>query len=734
MHSNPNCHSPNKFERLSWVFVALCVCFIIITSLLALTAFLSPLPFYDTTSIVHFLGTKPSFQECYRYLLEEHNEHRIVFTKLLILLDLCVAGGKKLLPSIAIFMANAAIFAVILKNYWTSIERKYRPFWILTLVALFFSLLQTRNFDSVFQLQFFLVSLFAMFSFSSLAERKDTASHKANPPPWTQLMVSMGWAFLAAFNMANGLFAGMIIVAFALILFNWRYTLIATIVSLFSWWLYFRGYSAPLGADESAIKLHQLPQILPFLIYFFGNIFNGAVPYHTEVRFFGTIGLLGTGYFAFHAFRNFKRLTKMDLLTGMALLFVVMGIGAASLHRLGRGGMELALVGRYSSFCILFWAILISWMFSRFSSRHWLQVICALLLPLAILSITARQLTLLKFMQQQGKLRSIAALSLKADYIDPELEIVRAAWPAYDSETLEILRERHLSVFSTHAFKQLGETFRTPPPEATEGSPPPILEVSTSKLSRHAFNGQFQLMLEGALTAEQQQLLPRHFPLINEQGILVGYGAVETQTKGEAQKSVSAAHWKAFISGADGFWSNGIFAQTRNDAGYLKLNLETIGGIDLRHVYDLGKFTPVPFEIINIHRKWMKNGYFGALHPIHPTEDIWGTWSPELGDANSGGFTFKVKKIDVLRPHQHLVLPILVGPVRGACELSLLKSEETNAPSKQFNLGEMITDGWSYLDISELARGGDVIFKIEDKGVQWGQRVAFSMPVILNVD
>lgn len=746
---------PKRSRTLQWGLAILVMAFVILTSVHALSSFYSPLPFYDTTSIIHFADAHPGFAGIYRYVLEEHNEHRIVFTKLLILIDFYWFGGMKYLPTLTIFVANTTLFLLIIARFHKAISPLLRPFWLVVLTALFLSLLQVRNFDSVFQLQFFLVNLFALFSFSSLV---DGITRGNNTIPLTRnaskldnserqkvlFGVSLLWSFIAAFNMANGLFASLILVAFALLLYNSRYAMIAIVVAGFSWWLYFYGYTAPTGSGESAIKLHQIHQIVPFLIYFLGNIFNGLLPYHVEVTFFGTLGLFGTLYFTYWIARNFKRLRGIDYLTTMVLLFVLMAVGAASLQRLGRGDMELALVGRYSSLCVLFWAMLISWGFSILyrqdatlesskQKRSWKRMLIYSCIVLALFSIFSRQLNLTQYMLKQGTQRELAKVSLQSDYIDSELSMVRAAWPAYDLRTLQVLREFKKSVFSTGAYTRLG-TASNGDPSLESVADFHTISVYSLELSRHAFAEQFQLSIRGETPKKLE--LPERFHLLNSESEIIGYGSTTMNTLKHARTSEDKEPWIAFISGEKRFWNHDIYIPLKleNEQTYAKLDFREVRGLKLQHIFDLGTFEAIPFEIIKIHRKWMKSGYFDALDPIHPSEEIWGTWSPQLGDANTGTFTFRVNKVPKLEKNQRLVLPILVGPVRGACELSILESGEADAASWPIELGEMITDGWSYIDISDLVLCRDVIFKIEDKGFQWGQRVAFSMPVILNIE
>jgi len=729
------------------VTLSLVILYFATTSAWALAHFLSPLPIFDTTIIIRFLSFNPTLAELFRYLLEPHNEHRIVFTKLLILIDDYGFGGRKVLPTLAIFVANAAICFLVIKTYWKSIQRA-RLIWIGSLFTLFFSLAQARNFDSVFQFQFFLVNLFALFAFRTFVEvhpRMQAANlPKEKTPTESHLpfaLTLMG-SFAAAFNMANGLFV-ILVVTGSSILFSYktRFTVVAAVFATFTWWLYFREYTPPHGSEDSAIRFGQLTMVIPYMILFTGNVFKGLLPIPYESAFFGSIGLLACLGFTVTLIRRRNRLTPVDMFTAMVLLFVMMSAGASSLQRLGRGDMLLALVGRYSSLCILFWAVLISWYWGAFENVRWIRSTMMVLVMMGCMSLAVRQWELLTLMLTQGEDRKNAAIALTSDYIG--MDEVLLAWPAYEAATIKTLRDRHLSVFSSKEFKSIQQKRRlivSPDNSAAAQTTPIAAKVSHLQLTAHAFKEEFQLKLEGILPP--RTLKGDTFWVLNGAGENVGRARVVRQQSGKsspwtATPTVGETKWVAYISGQDRIWEAHYFLCEqkirKEGTRLLALDLEQTPGIPLQHVFDLGTFRPVESEVVEIRQQWMQNGYFEALHPIHPSEQIWGTWSPRLGDANTGAFLFRVKKVAPLKPHERVVLPIIVGPTNGGCELSLLASDEPDAVKRSFELGEMIPDGWNYMDITDLATQRDLLFEIKDSGNQWGQRVAFSMPVVLEI-
>ncbi|MEQ9825447.1 MAG: hypothetical protein ABQ298_13770 [Puniceicoccaceae bacterium] len=743
-HSSQCLNVPRWFNSVA----ALVLVFILLTSISAFRTFWTPLPLYDSTSIVHFLSGNPDAFKTFQYLLEEHNEHRIVFTKALILIDFSWFRGTKLMPTALLLLLNASIalglFCIFQKSM---LSLRSRFLLAILLGILCFSLVQARNFDSVFQLQFFWVNLLALLSFASLSSwmhkrANSPAQSTASGFNASPFVLALGFSALAAFNMANGLFVCCLMALYLVLARQWRAAFITVVVSAGIWLLYFRGYTAPTGSGESAIEWTQVHMIAPFVTYFIGNIFNSGLPYAVDVIAFGCMGILLLAAFLLDLLKRGNAIKPYDRVALLLIAFVLASVGAASLQRLGRGDMELALVGRYSTLCVLFWAVLLAWWIQRTESLTkpiWRKIVLVVVSAI-ILGIAWRQALLFQQMRTEGVARQQANFALANDFTHPD--VVRQALPAYETRTLAYLWENQLSVFRPATGTQVGEQLKFTLPLTDL----PTLVPDHISLKAHAFDPRLMLDLQGQLP-EGMDLPAARYVVIDDQGLCIGGAQISKSpiaSRNTAAPSKTTTphslHWQAYITHKAGLSSpTWMLLKVRN--GFVKpeavarIRTGSDVRIPLRPVFDLGTFRDaVHSEVIETRRKWMQNGYFDALSPVHPTREIWGTWSPQLGDANTGSMVIHVARVHELHTHERVVLPVMVGPTPGACELKLRFSSPDHRNTLAFDLGEMIVDGWTYFDLTPYATASDLELEIHDRGNQWGQRVAFSMPVILQID
>lgn len=140
-------------------------------------------------------------------LVARHNEHRILVTRLLFLLDLLDGGRDRIstAASLAFQALHAGIWLVLLRR--TDAAPTLR--WLVggTVVAMLFTLRQGDNFISGFQAQF--TGVFALNVATALLLLPRTVrGAEAGSPPRRRLAIGTASLLALPFTMANGLLAG----------------------------------------------------------------------------------------------------------------------------------------------------------------------------------------------------------------------------------------------------------------------------------------------------------------------------------------------------------------------------------------------------------------------------------------------------------------------------------------------------------------------------------------------
>ena len=148
----------------SYIFILLGT-FFAVTTIYGVYINYSPVPFWDEWhgSLEFMMAFQNGDQGAW---FQPHNEHRILFSKLLTWLDYMIWGGLNKFPlfmSVLIQILTVALFAYIVHKF--SRKRYMTLFTIGAGLGLLFSWVQVENWTWGFQNKFFAVYTFALLSF-----------------------------------------------------------------------------------------------------------------------------------------------------------------------------------------------------------------------------------------------------------------------------------------------------------------------------------------------------------------------------------------------------------------------------------------------------------------------------------------------------------------------------------------------------------------------------------------
>ncbi len=276
----------------------------------------------------------------------QHNEHRIIFSRVLFFLDLKYFGGLSILliPINVLFVflnwfmvikfANVLVYKRISKNVF---------FYLFVLITVFiFSWKQDENIIWAFQSQFWAVYLFPMLAFYQLSKASESRFEAR------YFIAAYCLGILSAGTMVNGVLVLPVLFCMGLILRLNRYylatLLITSVVLIF---LYFSGFNTPDGhvsVIDNIIESHY--KIIIFFVEHMGSVLKN--------RYLSFImGMLHL-YFIVHIILNFKQIRKTPVAVAACgfILYYLFSAAVVSVARVNIG-IDAALVGRYSTPTIL---------------------------------------------------------------------------------------------------------------------------------------------------------------------------------------------------------------------------------------------------------------------------------------------------------------------------------------------------------------------------------------------
>ncbi|MBB4862979.1 hypothetical protein HNP46_001824 [Pseudomonas nitritireducens] len=457
-----------RFQRHSWILFACIAALTLISTLILGARNFSPVPYLDMWD--GYIGFDMRLNQgdlsAWTYL---HNEHRIIFSRLLFWLDIHVFGGTTLfLVTCNYLLAGAAVatFAAIIRHALPGTESRQSRWTLYAVIATFcFSWVQAENLSWGFQSQFFAAQLFPLLATFLLWRSTQASGYFA-------LACLVG--VLSAGTMANGVLALPCLLLLALILrvSPVRLLILATLTTL-TILSYFHGYhSNPEHGSLSQTLLTRPLDTLRYVALYLGNPIAhlGAGARLGEVA--GVFFCLSSLYLAWSTARHWR-----ERPIALCLLAYIAYLGATALGTAGGRlifGLEQALSGRYATPALMGWGALLI-LFAqrwgkRFSQNTGLQI-AALLLMLAFLQLQVHDL---KKPVDEPRWKMLAALAIEMGVRDeatiPYVYNIFDRLAVYANDS----RQRNISIFANPAIRdvheQLGQKLRVQDVTACQGA------------------------------------------------------------------------------------------------------------------------------------------------------------------------------------------------------------------------------------------------------------------------
>ena len=340
---------PHKLPSLVILILALIPLLILIINV---AEYHVDVPFWDQWNFVPLLGKSYEEGVTLSDLWGQHNEHRLLFPRL-IMLGLAHASRYNIVWELVVIILLAAAILVLLWHHFSRTIKAmgYSGFpWVVPVFSLLvFTLGQAENWLWGWQIQIFLNVLAAVAGFVLLG---------SGAFRWGKFLGALGFGILATYSFANGLifwplgFLAIILISSGgrrrktLALTAWA---AAAATVAFSYLYRFR-YESPSGKPWT----HFLNHPGDFLQYLLKYLGRPIINYEEYAMAIGFVGLLLFGTFSFLLFRKKHGETRAIL---PFFLFGFYSIGCGLLTGIGRVGFGTAqaMSGRYVPFSILIW-------------------------------------------------------------------------------------------------------------------------------------------------------------------------------------------------------------------------------------------------------------------------------------------------------------------------------------------------------------------------------------------
>lgn len=430
-----------------------------------------------------------------RWLWAQHNEHRLVFTKLLSFIDIRFFHGRQIFLLCCIFlvqMVELLLLAWCMRRFGHLRGAVWRTGVGLMSFCLFCPS-QWENLIWGFQVQCGMPMLFATLSIAALllfAEKQGSATISS----WRYIVLCIAAAVASTFSLANGILVWPLLIA-AAVLLSLRGTVVALLAAagVLNIGAYFYGFFWPQQHAQPLASLATPIRVLSYTATLLGSSWiDSGIGIAVIIGGIGiTVAMTAVGLL----WARGKLTSPFYLLLVFLLLFTLATIGVTALGRMNFG-LEQAFSSRYQTVALVFWGalavLLVTWTAELEHSPIPLLIVQIGILCAVTWAATHSRFALRTARWYAFQMNAAGAAMLtgaKDDVqfqraaVNPELALAEAAF----------MQKEGLSIFAGEQYSRLGKRFNSLFPGASphdcRGAVESITAVDPSGTSRLRLKG-----------------------------------------------------------------------------------------------------------------------------------------------------------------------------------------------------------------------------------------------------
>jgi hypothetical protein len=384
----------------------------------------------------------------------QHNEHRIIFARLLFFIDNYFFHGEAIFliaSNIALLVSLFLIFFLLQRKLFANDHRRYILYAFS--MAFLFSWLQHENIVWGFQGVFIAAYLFPLAAFYFLARCK-LSERAGNLYYW----LAMFFSVLSLGTMGNGAATFPIVVIMAILMPLKRYQIFGLVISaVITLGTHFYFYQTPTAHTSLLTGLVNEPiDFALFLLTFLGAPFYYITHSLVVAMLFGLIMIAATLWFIKNYFKEVDGNKKYYVL---ALIGMLLYVGASALGTSGArvsAGVSAGTAGRYLTPSLVAWVSLAT-LFMYYSNGGLAKRFGIVVLSLTPLFLVPSQIKAVKSDPQQYYERYVAVLALELNIKDPIY--LEKVFPFIDwlMQMSVSIKEHDISIFRNELFVNVEE-------------------------------------------------------------------------------------------------------------------------------------------------------------------------------------------------------------------------------------------------------------------------------------
>jgi hypothetical protein len=535
-------NSPRQFERPAYLILLLLGVLTALTTVYGVIRHFSPVPLADQWdgNIGFYIRAA---QHPLAAFFEQHNEHRLIFSRIFFFADMRYFGGRNvLLLTVNLLLAGglALTFFRIVRHCAALTRAQSAGLAGLTLVFAF-SWMQGGNFIWGFQSQWFAVYLFALCSFHCIDRCGEAAARADNAGANRWLASGLTAAVLSACSMSSGVLVFPVLFVHALYR-RLGFVRIGVIfaMAIFTFFAYFVSWHEPASSGGSplvALREHPIG-VLRYLILYLGSPAGQTSLGSKGADLAGLIVLATLVYQCLRLLINRAATPKATSLLAMAV-FIAGNAFATGCARFSFG-LDSALASRYTTASLACW--LAVGLFMQLNASTPAQRRLTLLVSaVGILIVVSFQRMALRLDADATYALDVAGLALRSHVYDPEFTKGTYPFPAAIEVTAKAAEPLGLSIFAKDQTDYFVPPAHVSSSSACEGKFESVVPTQTPGV----------YVAKGWIYDQSSRTVPRTIVVTDQNGAVTGTGIAggeRSDIRARFGHRAGDSQWTAFFT------------------------------------------------------------------------------------------------------------------------------------------------------------------------------------------